>query len=147
VRPPIIWTTAYILACRAGTTSRYSTGEPPPIKAGRLELYLHLGSTLQRGNTSTRIRTRALQPVQEEVSSWRFSRAQTVSRPPTFSTDISLGAEISMPAKILYFCQTPIFCKSANNLCICHYFGRRQHFVIRQHFHETPIFWESAVIL
>ena len=148
-RPPIILTSAYILACRAGTSSWYSTGETPPINAGRLELCLHLGST---GNISTRIWTRALQPVQEEVSSWRFRRAQTVSGPPTFSrsADISPGVEISTPAKILssayisarrqhfvyppifrrrlYFVHPPIFSWDANILGI------------RQYFHETPIF-------
>ncbi len=55
---------------------RYSTGETPPIKAGRPEPSDHLRSKCLRGNTSTRIWTRALQPDQEEVSSWRFCRAQ-----------------------------------------------------------------------
>ncbi len=38
-----IWTPAWILACPAGTTSQYSTGETPPIKAERLGLWDHLG--------------------------------------------------------------------------------------------------------
>ncbi len=156
-RPPIILTSAYILACRAGTSSRYSTGETPPIKAGRLELCLHLGSTCQRGNTSTRIWTRALQPVQEEVSSWRFRQAQTVSGPPTFSADISLGAEISTPAKILssayisarrqHFVNPPTFCKPPT-FCNPPIFSWDTNILgIRQYFHETPIFWESANII
>jgi hypothetical protein len=39
----------------AGTTSRYSMGETPPIKAERPELGFHLGSTCLRGSISTRI--------------------------------------------------------------------------------------------
>ncbi len=105
VRPPIILTSAYILACQAGTSGRYSTGGTPPIKAEQVGQDSHLVSAWRRGNTSTRIWTRALQPVQEEVSSWRFHRAQTVSGPLTFSrsADISPGAEISTPTKILSF--------------------------------------------
>ncbi len=69
---------------------------------------------------------RAPQPVQEEVSSWRFPRAQTVSGLPTFSADISLGVEISTPAKILssayisarrqHFVNPPTICVTANIL-------------------------------
>ncbi len=147
MQPPIIWTSAYILACRAGTTSRYSTGGTPSKKADQAGLCSHLGFTWQRGNISTRIWTRALQPVQEEVSSWRFCQAQTLSGPPNFSrsADISPGAEILMPAKIplsayisvrrQHFTHPPTFCASAN------IFIRRQYFGIRQYFHETPIFW------
>jgi hypothetical protein len=93
-RPPEIWTPAWILACRAGTTSRYSAWETPPIKAERPEPSDHLRSTCLRGNTSTRIWTRALQPDQEEVSSWRFCRAQIVSGRQTFPPIFLLGAEI-----------------------------------------------------
>ncbi len=143
-RPPIILISAYILTCRADTSSRYRTGEIPPIKAGQPVLCPHLGSAWERGNISTRIWTRALQPVQEEVSSWRFRRALTVSGPPTFSSsaDFSPGAGISMPAKILssayisarrqYFPNPPIFLWGANILRICLFFC------------ESPIFWESA---
>ena len=58
------------------------------------ELYGHLGSTSLRGNTSTRIWTRALQPDQEEVSSWGFRRAQIVSGRQTFPPIFWLGTEI-----------------------------------------------------
>jgi hypothetical protein len=119
-RPPRIWTPAGILACQAGTTSRYSTGETPPIKAERPELGSHLGSTSLRGSTSTRIWTRALQPDQEEVSSCRFRRAQIVSGHQTFPQTFWLGAEIfarhgdfnAHQGSIvrLYFYQAPIFC-------------------------------------
>ncbi len=155
-------TSAYILACRAGTTSRYSTGETSPIKAGQAELYLHLGSTCQRGNTSTRIWTRALQPVQEEVSSWKFRRAQIVSGPPTFSADISLVVEISTSAKILlsayisarlqHFVNPPIIeyppiFGRRQHFVIRQYFGRRQYFANSQYFHETPIFsWDANIL-
>jgi hypothetical protein len=103
-------------------------------------------------------------------------RALTVSGPPTFSTDISLGAEISTPSKILspayisaryqHFINPPTICVSANILedvnilQSANIFMRRQHFgnppilswdasilEIRLYFHETPIFWDSAYIL
>ncbi len=101
--PPRIWTPLFILACRAGTTSWCSTGKTPPIKAERLELWSHLGSTCLRGNTSTRIWTRALQPDQEEVGSWRFRQAQILSGCQTFPLIFLLGAEILTPAKILSY--------------------------------------------
>ncbi len=140
-RPPIIWTPAYILACPAGTTSRYSTGETPPIKAERPRLWSHLGSTCLRGNTSTRIWTRT---VQEEVSSWRFRRAQIVSGPPNFSADIfarrgDFNARQDSIVR-LYSYQTPTFCIPTYIL------GGAYISYIRQYFHETPIFWVSANI-
>ncbi len=46
------------LLWRAGTNSRYSTGESPPMKAGHRELLPHLESTCTRFNTSARRRTR-----------------------------------------------------------------------------------------
>jgi hypothetical protein len=131
-RLPIILTSAYILACQACTSSWYSTGETPLIKAGRLGLW-------QRGSISTSIWTRALQPVQEEVSNWWFRRAQTVSGPPTFSrsADISPGAEILTPDKIL---------SSAYISARRQYFGGRHYFVHLPIFWRAPIFWESANI-
>ncbi len=119
-RPPRFWTPAWILTDRAGTTSRYSMGETPPIKAEWSELDSHLGSTFLRGSISTRIWTRALQPDQEEVSSWRLCRAQIVSGRQTFTQIFWLGAEIFTrrgdfnarqgPIVRLYFYQAPIFC-------------------------------------
>ncbi len=93
-RGPKIWTPAEILTGWAGRTSRYSTGETTPIKVERSEPSDHLRSTCLRGNTSTRIWTRALQPDQEEVSSWRFCRAQIVSVRQTFPLKFWLGTEI-----------------------------------------------------
>ncbi len=94
-----------------------STGESLPIKAGQPEPSPRLWSAWERGNTSTRIWTRALQPDQEEVSSWRFRRVWSVSGPPTFScpAGFSPGTGILTPTKILssacFFCKAPIFCK------------------------------------
>ncbi len=93
-RPPKFWTLTEILTGRAGTTSRYSTGETPPIKAEWPEPSDHSRSTCLRGNTSTRIWTRALQPDQEEVSSWGFCQAQIVSGGQTFPPIFWLGAGI-----------------------------------------------------
>jgi hypothetical protein len=158
-RPPIILISAYILACRAGTSSRYSTGETPPIKAGQPGLCSHLGTAWERGNISTRIWTRALQPVQEEVSSWRFRRAQTVSGPPTFSRSDDFfsrrGDFNACQDSIvhLYFCKTPTFCKSAYLSVRHQYFpnppiflwganiSKSAYFSLRrQHFPNPPIF-------
>ncbi len=119
----------YILACWAGTSSWYSTGGTPPIKAGRLKLCFHLGSTWQRGNISTSSSASPGGSQQLEIPlspnskraanifqiSWYFSRRRDFNVPQD-----SIGR--------LYFYQTPTFCKSANILCIRQYFGRRQHF-------------------
>ncbi len=79
-----------------------------------------LGVYMSERQTSTRIWTRALQPDQEEVSSWRFCRAQIVSGRQTFPPIFWLGAEIftrrgdfnARQGSIvrLYFYQAPIFC-------------------------------------
>jgi hypothetical protein len=45
-------------AWRAGTSSRYSMGESPPIKAGHGKLLPHLESTCARFNTLARRKTR-----------------------------------------------------------------------------------------
>ncbi len=114
-RPPKFWTPPEILIGRAGTTSRYSMGEMPPRKAERSEPSGHLRSTCLRGNTSTRIWTRAFQPDQEEISSRRFCRAQIVSGRQTFLHKFWLGAEI-LPRRgdssivCLNFYQAPKFC-------------------------------------
>ena len=81
---------------------------------------------------------RALQPVQEEVSSWRFCRAQIVSGPPNFSADIfarrgDFNARQDSIVR-LYSYQTPTFCIPANIL------GGAYILYIRQ------IFWVSANI-
>ncbi len=110
-----------------------------------------------------RIWTRALQPVQEEVSSWRFCRAKTVSGPPAFSSPagFSPGAGILTPAKILssacfsarrqYFVNPPDFLKSAKISQIRLIFVKASIFSKstwfsekRQYFSNPP---ESAAIL
>ncbi len=71
-------TSTEVLTSRAGTTGRYSTRETPPIKAERPEPSDHLRSTFTRGNTIYEDLNESLQPDLEEVSSWRFCRAQIV---------------------------------------------------------------------
>ncbi len=88
------WTPAEIFIGRSGTTSPYSIGETLPIKAEWPEPSDHLRSTCLRINTSTRIWTRALQPDLEEVSSWRFCRAQIVRGRQTFPLKFWICAEI-----------------------------------------------------
>ena len=137
-----------------GMSGRYNQ----PVQYGRDSVHksragwavFSLGVYITERQHIYEIWTRALQPVQEEVSSWRFCRVQTLSGPPTFSrsADISPGAEILTSAKITssayisvrrqHFTNPPTFCASAN------IFMRRQYFGIRQYFHETPIFWKSA---
>ncbi len=152
-----------MLTGQAGTTSRYSTGETPPIKAGQPEPSDHLRSTCLRGNTSTRIWMRALQPDQEEVSSWRFCRAQIVSGRQTFPPIFWLGAGILTAAIVLsyawiftrrlYFVYPPIFCTPATIFMKRRNFEHPPEFSwdtgildIRHNFHETPEFWASPII-
>ncbi len=72
---------------------RYSTGVAPPIKAEQPDSSDHLRSTCTRGDITW---TRALQPDLEEVSSWRFCRAQIVpvSRRTTYPPKIFDGCLI-----------------------------------------------------
>ncbi len=69
---------------------------------------------------------------QEEVSSWRFRRAQIVSRRQTFPPIFLLGAEMLTPAKSLsydyIFYQAPTFCIPPKILGIANIFMRRQDF-------------------
>ncbi len=90
--------------------SRYSTVETTPMLAGRPECSSHLRTTWTRGNITW---TRALQPDLEEVRSWRFCRAQIVSRrrvwapifwrTQSFGAYILIGAEISTSALFLSY--------------------------------------------
>ncbi len=83
-----------ILTGRAGTTSRYSTGERPPIKAERPEPSDHLRSTCLRINT--------IYEDLNESSSARLGGSQQLEilpspnskRAPNFSAQILIGAEI-----------------------------------------------------
>jgi hypothetical protein len=130
-----------------------------PIKAEWPELGSHLGSTWLRGSTSTRIWTRALQPDQEEVSSWRFRRAQIVSRRQTFPPTFWLGAEIFARrwdfnahqgsivrlyfyifTRRLYFVCPPRFSWDDN------IWAYANVFIWRQDFRHTPIFsWDAKI--
>jgi hypothetical protein len=85
------WQSAEILEMWCWYKSRYSTGETLPIKAERPEPSDHLRSTCTRGDITW---TRALQPDLEEVSSWRFCRAQIVSRRTTWAPNFLVSAEI-----------------------------------------------------
>ena len=88
------WTPAEILIGLAGTTSRYSTGETPPIKAERPEPSDHLRSTWTRGNI--------IYEDLNESSSARLGGSQQLEilpspnskRAPNFSAQILIGVEI-----------------------------------------------------
>jgi hypothetical protein len=88
---------AEILTGRAGTTSRYSTGETPPIKAEPSD---HLRSTCLRINT--------IYEDLNESSSARLGGSQQLEilpspnskRAPNFSAQILIGAEILPGAEI-----------------------------------------------
>ncbi len=93
-------TPAEILTGRAGTTSRYSTGETPPIKAERPDPSDHLRSTCLRINT--------IYEDLNESSSARLAGSQQLEilpspnskRAPDFSAQILIGAEILPGAEI-----------------------------------------------
>ena len=88
------WVSAEILTRRAGTTGRDSTGETPPIKAGRPEPSDHLRYTCLRINT--------IYEDLNESSSARLRGSQQLEilpspnskRAPNFSAWILIGAEI-----------------------------------------------------
>jgi hypothetical protein len=94
----------HFLAWRAGTNSRYSMGDSPPIKAGRQELIPHLETTCSRFITSTRRRTCSSagpgRSQQLEIPpSLNSKRAACFSSSATISTDagISPGAVFQRP--------------------------------------------------
>ncbi len=88
------WTPTEILTGHAGITSRYSTGEMPPIKAERPEPSDHLRSTCLRINT--------IYEDLNESSSARLGGSQQLEILPSpnskraqdFSAQILIGAEI-----------------------------------------------------
>ncbi len=94
------WAPAEILTGRAGTTSQYSMGETPPIKAERPEPSDHLRSTCLRINT--------IYEDLNESSSARLGGSQHLEilpspnskRAPNFSALILRGAEIFIGAEI-----------------------------------------------
>ena len=102
----------------AGRNSRYSTGESPPIKAGRRELNPHLESTCTRFNTSARRRT---------CSSAGSERSQQLQILP------SLNSQAILQRVQLLFLLRQHFCK-------------RQYFSKRQVFTIPLIFWMRQVL-
>ncbi len=105
---------------RCNQPVQYGRDAAHKSRAAWAGLPLGVYCTCLRGSISTRIWTRALQPDQEEVSSWRFHRAQIVSGRQTFPPTFWLGAEIfyrrgdfnARQGSIvrLYFYQAPAFC-------------------------------------
>ncbi len=67
----------HFLVWRAGTSSRYSTGESPHKKAGHREFLPHFESTCTRFNTSARRRTRP---------SAGHERSQQMQIPPSLNS-------------------------------------------------------------
>ncbi len=157
-RPPIILTSAYILACPAGTSSRYSTGGTPPTKAEHLN---ESSSASPGGSQQLEIlpspnSKRAANVFQIR---WYFTRRGDFNarqdsivrlyfcQMPTFCKSAYISG------KRQYFGNPPIFWKSANILEICQHFGNPPTFwksanilEIRQHFGNPPTFWKSANI-
>ncbi len=104
---------------------------------------------------------RALQPDLEEVSSWRFCRAQIVSRRITYPPNFLIGAEIftrrgdfnvRLSSTVYYVAHR--FYNSAYIFMRHQYFGHPPIFSwsanilgFRLYFHETPIFCVFASIL
>ncbi len=124
-------------AWRAGTSSRYKTGESPPIKAGHWGTIPHLESTCTRFNTSARRRTRPsagpersqqlqispslnsqaiLQRVRLLFLQRQHWRAPSFSLAPTFlwTPIFSYAPSFYHPPKIL---GVPMFFECANVFC------------------------------
>jgi hypothetical protein len=121
-------------AWRAGTMSRYSTGESPPIKAGNHTWRLHAKRTTPSGR--------------RRRSSARFGRSQQLWTLPSqtvrgfFCVCANiLSAPAFVDAKILStpgFCRRPYFV-NANILSTPVFFCRRPYFVDANIF-SAPVF-------
>ncbi len=88
-RPHEFWTPAEILTGRASTTSRYSTGEMPPIEAERPEPSDHLRSTYMSENQHI------FEDLNESSSArpggsqqWKILPSPNSKRVPNFSAQI-----------------------------------------------------------
>ncbi len=109
-------TSAEVLTSHAGTTGRYSTGETPPIKAGRPESSDHLRSTCTRVNTiyedlidSSSARLGGSQQL-EILPSPNSKRAQN------FSAWVLTGAKV---LEALQFCWRSNFTRGGDfNVCL-----------------------------
>ena len=140
--------TIFFLVWRIGTSSRYSTGESPHIKAGHRELLLHLETACTRFNTSARRRTRPsaghersqqlqilpslnsqaiLQRVRLLFLQHHHWRAPSFSLAPTFlwTPIFSYAPSFYHPPKIL---GVPMFFECANVFCT--YFRRFYFFIL-----------------
>ena len=99
---------SHFLVWQAGTNSRYSTGENPPIKPGHQGVIPHLGTVCENHhiyedlNESSSARPGESQ--QREIPpSLNSKRAACFSSPADFSSNAGFlpGAGISTPARIL----------------------------------------------
>ncbi len=155
------FTSAYILACRAGTTSRYSTGETPPIKAeqawavislgGYMSERQHINEDLNESSSASPGGSQKLEIPPSPNSKWAANlfrwyfagRGDFKARQDSivrlyFETPIFWDTNILRRqcfGRRQYF-ETPIFSWDANN------FLRRQYFETSM-FWKTPIFWEA----
>jgi hypothetical protein len=79
---------AWIFTGRAGTTSRYSTGETPPIKAERPEPSDHLRSTCLSINTIFEDLNESSSARRGGSQQWKILPSSNSKRVPNFSAEI-----------------------------------------------------------
>jgi hypothetical protein len=85
----------------AGTNRRYSTGESPPIKAGHQETIPHLETTCEIHHINEEQNV-LISGTREKSAVGDFAEPNSkLAACFSSSASISLGAEISTPARIL----------------------------------------------
>jgi hypothetical protein len=110
-------------------TSRYSTGESPPIKAGHRELLPHLESTCMRFNSSARRRTRP-SAVPDRSQQLQILPSLTVRQ--FFSISAYFSSYPNIGGRLV-FSRRQCFCRP-QYFCIRQGFWMRQCFCISQGF-------------
>ncbi len=123
----------HFLAWRAGTNSRYSTGESSPIKARQPETYLHLGTACKNHHIYKDL---------NESSSARPGRSQQLEIPP--SLNIKQPPAFPAPTACEDFAIRLFFC-SLVDFSICEDFGTRLNFHIRHDFAIRNDFWIRSI--
>ncbi len=135
-------TSGYILACQAGTTSRYSTGETPSHKSragcavSPLGVYIserqHIYEDLNESSSASPGGSQQLEippsPISKRAANlfrWYFTRRG----------DFNVRQDSIIR---LYFCQTPTICKSANNWVSANIWKTPT-------FCNPPIFWKMPI--
>ncbi len=124
-------------AWHAGTISWYSTGESPPIKAGRLEATPHLTTACKESNT-----IRETQEIFSEV--WEKSAAVDSAEPNSKGILLRLGQDFVCAS----FLSTPRFRRRQDfvdaNILLTPIFCQRQY-IVNADIMSTPIILSKSV--